>query len=102
MLTIFDIFKLQLGKLIYESINDIGPANNVIKFTRASNIHTHDTRFANEGNFYVNSVRTVRYGIKGLQIQGARLWETLPKIVKDKPTKKSFINNLKKHMVDLC
>ena len=33
VLTIFDIYKLQLGKLIYESVNDIGPTI-VIKYTR--------------------------------------------------------------------
>ena len=30
VLKIFDIYKLQLGKLIYESINDVGPTNKVI------------------------------------------------------------------------
>ena len=32
LLNIFDIFKLQLGKLVFESTNGIGPSNNVIKF----------------------------------------------------------------------
>ena len=36
VLTIFGIYKLQLGKLIYESINDVGPTNKVIMYTRAS------------------------------------------------------------------
>ena len=56
VLTIFDIYKLQLGKLIYESINDVGPTNKVIKYTRASEIHNHNTRYAQNGNFYTNSV----------------------------------------------
>ena len=44
VLTIFDIYKVQLGKLIYESVNDIGPTNKVIIYTRASEIHSHNTR----------------------------------------------------------
>ena len=51
--------------------------------------------------FYVNSVRITRFGLKGLQIEGARLWATLPINIKDKQSKKSFTYNLKKYMVDL-
>ena len=68
VLNIFDIFKLQLGKLVYESTNGIGPSNNVIKFTRASEIHCHNTKYAGEGNLYINSDRTTRFGPKGFQI----------------------------------
>ena len=46
VLTIFDIFKLQLGKLIYESVNNIGPTNKVIIYTMAPEIHSHNTRYA--------------------------------------------------------
>ena len=66
VLTIFDIYKLQLGKLIYESINDVSPTNKVIMYTRASEIHNHNTRYAQNGNFYTNIVRTTRFGLKGL------------------------------------
>ena len=59
LLTIFDIHKLQLGNLVYESINGIGP-HKVIKFTRASDSHYHNTRYATHGNFYVSSVRTTQ------------------------------------------
>ena len=33
---IFDIYKLQLGKLVHQSVNVIGPAHKVIKFSLAS------------------------------------------------------------------
>ena len=38
--------------MIYESINDVGPTNKVIMYTRASEIHNHNTRYAQNGNFY--------------------------------------------------
>ena len=56
VLTIFDIYKVQLGKLIYESVNDIGPTNKVIIYTRASEMHSHNTRYAKNGNFYTCEV----------------------------------------------
>lgn len=100
LLTIFDIFKFQLGKLIFESINKFGPTNNVIKFINASDIHSHNTRYASQGNFYTNSIRTTRFGLKGLQFEGKRLWYTLPGDVKRCKTVRSFKNNFKRLMVN--
>ena len=76
-LNIFDIFKLQLGKLVFESTNGIGPSNNVLKFIRISETHCHNTRYADQGNLYINSVRTTRFGLKGLQFEGAKLWTAI-------------------------
>ena len=51
VLTVFDIFKLQLGKFVYDAVNNIGPANKIINFNMASTIHSYNTRYANQGNF---------------------------------------------------
>ena len=99
ILTIYEIFKLQLGLLVFESINNIGPSNNLIKFTRVSEIYNHETRYAYHGNFYINSVRTIRYGLKGLKIEGAKLWATIPNDIKKSQTKKAFKSCFKKHMI---
>ena len=99
LLTVFDIYKVQLGKLIYESINSIGPTNKIVIYTRANEIHSHNTRYAKNGNFYVNSVRTTRFGLKGLQMEGKNLWEKLPNSIKECQTKKSFIRCHKKHII---
>ena len=100
ILTIFDIYKLQLGKLVYESLNDIGPARSLVKFTRASEIHEYETRHANHGNFYINCVRTTRYGLKNLQVEGGKLWSTLPENIQMSISKKSFVKSLKKILLN--
>ena len=38
ILTIFDIYKLQVGKLVFESLNNIGPSQSITEFTLASDI----------------------------------------------------------------
>ena len=96
LLNIFDIFKLQLGKLVYESTNGIGPSNIVIKFSKVSNIHRHNTGYASQGNFFINSVRTTYFGFKGLQIEGAKLWATLTWDFKNSQTKNCSKSRLKK------
>ena len=101
LLNIFDIFKLQLGKLVFESVNGIGPSNNVIKFNRVSETHCHNTRYADQGNLYINSVRTTRFGLKGLQVEGAKLWAAISPGIKNSQTKKAFISCFKKYMLEL-
>ena len=66
ILTIFDIYKLQVGKLVLESLNNIGPSQSIIEFTLASDIHGHNTRYAKDSNFYVKGMRTTQFGLKNL------------------------------------
>ena len=100
ILTIFYIYKLQVGKLVFESFNNIGPSQTVIKFTLASDIHHHNTRYAKHGNFYVKGVRTTQFGLKNLQIVGTNLWPSIPSCIKNSLSKRSFNKCYKKHMVD--
>ena len=76
ILNIFDIFKVQVGKLVCESLNCIGPTKKIIKFTRASEVHMHNTRYSSDGNHYNQYARTTRYGLRSLQIEGGKLWST--------------------------
>ena len=100
LLTVYEIFKLQLGKLIYESINNLGPTKNIISFNNVAEIHYHDTRHASRDNLYTNNVRTTRYGLKGLQNEAKELWATLPIEIKDSNNVMSFKTGLKKHMIE--
>ena len=99
ILTIFDIYKLQLGKLVYDFLNNIGPTRSIIQFTRASEIHNYYTRYADEGNFHSNWVRTTRFGLNDLQILGGNLWETLPSNIRDSKTKNIFVRRLKLKLI---
>ena len=60
----------------------IGPSNNVLNFIRVSETHCHNTRYADEGNLYITSVRTTQFGLKGLQFDGAKLWAAISTDIK--------------------
>ena len=100
ILTIFDIFKLQLGELVYESINQIGPSCNIIQFTRTNEIHDHNTRYASCGSLFNTYVRTSCYGLKSLKYMGGKLWATIPENIQDCLTCKSFTRNLKIKLIN--
>ena len=100
MLKIYEIYKLQVGNFVFESINNISHSKSIINFTRASEIHAHNTRYANLGNLFVNYARTNRYGLKALKFEGAKIWTTIPANVKESRSKKLFKTNYKKILID--
>ena len=81
---------------MYESTNGIGPSNIVVKFSKVSNIHRHYTRYDSQGHFFINSVRTTHFALKGLQIEGAKLWATLTSDIKNSQTKNCCKSHFKK------
>ena len=95
LLSIFDVYKLQLGSFVFESLNNDGPTRLVIKFTKASDTHDHATRFVTQGNLSRNWARTTQFGLKSLKVEGERFWATLPINIKDSPSKKIFVRRLK-------
>ena len=101
ILNIYNIFKLQLAKFVYESINNIGPAQSIIKFTTASETHIHNTRYSSRGNLHIESVRTLRYGLKSISYEGALLWASIPQHIRNKPTKKLCNLHYKQYLMSL-
>ena len=95
-----DPYTLQVGNFVFESVNNICLLQSVINFLRASEIHSHNTRFANSGNLFVNYARTNRYGIKALKYAGARVWVTIPTNIKESRSKKLFKINYKKFLIN--
>ena len=100
LLTVYDIYKLQLGALVYKSINNIDPTHSIILFTRTSEIHHHFTRHAEHGNMFSHFTRTSNYGLKGLTIEGTKLWNNITDNIKEKTSLKNFKTYFKKHMID--
>ena len=94
ILTIYDIYKLQVGTLMYEVQNNLGPINNIISIPLVTEVHTNNTRYAYNGNLHIRSVRTTRYGLKSIQNEGTRFWNIIPAPIKNKPSKISLKTNL--------
>ena len=58
-----------------------------------------NTRFATQGNFFINSIRTSRYGLKALKVEGSKVWDAIPANIRNKLTKKSFSASYKQHLI---
>ena len=51
------------------------------------------------GNLHVNSVRTSRFGLRSLNIEGGHLWATLPTHLKECSTKQAFNKHFKANLI---
>ena len=100
LLNIFDIYKLQVGKLVYGSLNNLGPIQGILNFTRASEIHRHSTRFSMQNNLHIKPVRTCRFGLRTLNVEGVHLWATIPNNIKNCSTKQAFSKLLKANLIN--
>ena len=97
--TIFDIFRLQVGLIMFENVNDIGPK--LIQLTPISQFHSKNTKYANTGNFHVNYVRTTLYGENTLKNAGIKLWNTIPTTIKNCKSRNSFRYKYKKLLISV-
>ena len=99
VLMIFHSYKLQVAKLVYESLNSIRPSKLLIKFTKVSEMYNYITRFAKRGNIYNNYARTTRFGLKSLQNMGGKIWGSIPNNIRDSTTLSSLMSKMKKTFV---
>ena len=87
---ISDIFKLNISKFIFKCLNKSTPINFHSWYKLTSQIHNHNTRskFANIQNqvltrtLFVPIARTTYYGLKLLKVQGSRIWNELPPLLR--------------------
>ena len=100
MLRIYDIYSLQIGKFVFESENNIGPSHSIIKFVKASEIHEHGTRYSERGGFYVQLVRTSKYGLKAVSNEGRKVWESIPVSIRESKSRKLFVCKYKELLID--
>ena len=99
VLKIYDVFKLQLGSIVYKTINKIGPSQHFLNFNLASNVHSYNTRFSLQGNLYRASARTNRYGLKRVENEGAKLWNEIEINIRMKINLNMFKKTYKKFLL---
>ena len=90
ILKIHDLFKLNLAKFVYNSLNKLNPTNFHSWFKLTSQIHNHNTRskfididnLKATNNLFIPTARTSNYGLKQLKVQGPNLWNGLPPVIR--------------------
>ena len=97
-----DIYKYQVSKFIFKSLNQLTPVQFTKWFKLNYERHDHRTRsnFNIENNIiiknlFVPSIRTSNYGLKQLKVNGPKIWNELPFYLKNETFLQVFLKKLK-------
>ena len=105
-----DIFILRIAKFIYNSLIKNTPVNFHSWFKVTSQIHNHNTRSKyvdiNKSTLtrtlFVPTARTTHYGLKLIKVQGPKIWNKLPALLRvENMAFSTFIKKLKTHLLEL-
>ena len=97
ILKLNDMFQLQVTSFVYECANNIASAYFRNYFTKINTIHGINTRQSIKNDLYAVSCNTTQYGLRSIHYSGVRLWNSLPKEIKDSKTLSNFKGKLKHH-----
>ena len=95
------ICELQLLSFMYDCQNHLAPTHSHSYFTPSSEVHGYNTRLAFKGDLFLTRKTTFQYGIRSIQYSGARLWNSIPILIRESPSWTIFITKLKTHSVQL-
>ena len=97
---VMDIYRYQVSKFVFKSINSLVPRNFHEWFQLTHERYGYRTRsnFSNDDgsiikNLFIPSARTTNYGLKQLRVNGPRIWNSLPTYIKNTTSLKVFTNN---------
>ena len=97
IITIYDIFKAQTTKFVYECINYISPPQ-FLGYYEHVPAH-HNTMASRNNNLKIPFARTTTYGLNSIKNIGARIWNKIPVDIHNAASVKSFSKNLKKYLI---
>ena len=114
ILKISDIFKLNIGKFIYNTLNNDSPSIFSDWFIYNHLVHEHSTRsnaaiiqrehfdvgYAEPSkNLHTQRFNLEKYGRRSIQVYGPTLWNSFPDELKESPSIHTFNRHAKKHFL---
>ena len=103
LLTLNDVFKLEIAKVMHNiENNERFPDNILKKIERVNWIHSYNTTHSNKGNYVSPKIRT-ETGKKSIVYWGPKIWQEVPPDIKSKPLplfKKKYANHLIRHYIN--
>ena len=96
-LKIRDMHELQLLSFMYDC--HLAPTHFQSYFTPSSEVHGYNTRLTSRGDLFLTRKTTFQYGIRSIQYSGARLWNSIPILIRESPSRTIFVTKLKTHFL---
>ena len=97
VLTIFDIYTLQVSQFMFKVTFNLLPSSLVTYFQINSAVHSYNTRHLQD--YHISSIRTAKR-LKHLD-SGPRIWNSLPSEIKAINNCHSFTKSVKSSLLDV-
>ena len=99
LLSVDKTYKLELGKLMYKSVNNLLPTNigNFFEFSSQDITHTH---FVRNRQRPVRLLCSSRTGEKSVQFKSFKLWNEITSDIKNSDSFTIFKRKFKEHLLD--
>ena len=98
VLTVYDMFKIELGKFMFKYHKGLLPCNFKNYFMSVSSVHSYSTRTSTANYFLPRKIKS--QGLCGLSYLGAKLWSGVPDTIKNRNTLSSFSKSYKKELLN--
>jgi len=98
VLTIFDIYTLQVSQFMFKVTFNLLPSSLVAYFQINSAVHSYNTRHLQD--YRISSIRTAKH-LKTLRHSGPRIWNSLPSEIKTINNFHSFTKSVKSSLLDV-
>ena len=98
-LKIRDIHEFQLLSFMYDCQNHLAPTHFHSYFTLSPEMHGYNTRLASSGDLFLTRKTPFQFGIRSIQYSGARLWNCIPILIRESPSRTIFVTKLKTHFL---
>ena len=88
ILNVRDVYKFQVSRFIFKSINKLAPTNFHKWFNPIHNVHRYGTRSNTsiegkpKNTLFIPYARTTNYGLKQLKVDGPRIWNNIPHMLR--------------------
>ena len=96
LLRLSDIFKLKLLTFVYESTQLVTTSCFHSYFSFSSAMHNYTTRQPHHGDLYLIGKNTLLYDMGSIRYLGAKLWNELPRELRNSSSKFAFRKIYKK------
>ena len=100
ILHIESLFKLELAKFMHQYSNGLLPINFKPYFTKANNVHNHNTRFSQNNFRFPKQNKNI--GLKSLAYLGPKVWSEVPHNIKANRNFYSFSHLFKNTLLKSC
>ena len=108
LLKINYIFTLHIAKFIHKCLNLDSPEifHDWFKLNYESHPYSTRSKFTDinnstkSNNIFIQSARTSFYGLRLIKVEGPKIWNSIPKTIRNNHSVKCFVKGLKNYLVN--